>query len=114
MHSLLKEKTGNKLRNMHEIERFFFIPLASNVLLIMANRTRSDIIIDVLQSLAMEPMLKTYVMYGSRLSHSQLKYYRDILSEKGLIMEIDNKWAITDKGREYLKAWDQVKEILEK
>lgn len=79
----------------------------------MANRTRSDIIIDVLQSLEMGPMLRTYVMYGSRLSHAQLKYYEEILSEKGLINKIENKWSITEKGREYLKAWEQVKEILE-
>lgn len=61
----------------------------------------------------MGPMLRTYVMYGSRLSHAQLKYYEEILSEKGLINKIENRWAITEKGREYLKAWGQVKDILE-
>lgn len=79
----------------------------------MANRTRSEIIINVLHSLEMGPTLRTYVMYGSRLSHAQLKYYEEILSEKGLISKVENKWSITDKGREYLRAWEQVNEILE-
>lgn len=79
----------------------------------MANRTRTDIIMDVLQSLEMGPLLRTYVMYGSRLSHAQLMHYEEILSEKGLISKVDNKWSITEKGREYLKAWEQVKEVLE-
>lgn len=77
----------------------------------MHNRTRSEIIADILSVLD-NPELKTSVMYKSRLSHAQLKNYYKLLIEKGLVEEKEGKWVSTDKGKAYLKAFKRATKII--
>ncbi len=70
----------------------------------MTNRTRDDIVISILEFLSTESTFRTHVMFNARLSYAQLKNYRLFLLSKGLVEEVDGKWAITEKGNEYLRA----------
>ena len=70
----------------------------------VTNRTRDDIVVNILQSVRTDPMFRTHIMYMARLSYVQLKYYQRYLLSKDLIGEVDGKWVITERGREYLKA----------
>lgn len=79
----------------------------------MAVRTRDDIATSILEFLDAGSMFRTHVMYKVRLSYAQLKYYRQFLLSKGLLVEVDGKWAITEKGRKYLKACALAKAILQ-
>jgi predicted transcriptional regulator len=78
----------------------------------MPNRTKQDILVEMLKAMD-SPVLRTYVMYMARLSHSQLKYYHNLLTTKGMIAQVGEKWVITEKGRAYLKACMLADEILE-
>lgn len=70
----------------------------------MTNRTRDDIVVSILEFLDTESTFRTHVMFNARLSYAQLKHYRLFLLSKGLVDEVNGKWAITEKGREYLRA----------
>lgn len=58
-------------------------------------------------------MLRTHAMHDARLSHAQLKQFVEYLLNKGLIVESDRKLSITDKGREYLRAYLLAETILQ-
>ena len=77
----------------------------------MGNRSREEIIAEILSTL-MEPQIKTMIMYKSKLSYSQLKFYHRLLLDKGLIREESGKWVITEKGISYLKAYDVICQLL--
>lgn len=77
----------------------------------MPNRTRNEIIVKMLQSL-MAPALKTNVMYEARLSYDQLNRYGDLLLRKGLAIQLDGKWVITERGRALVKACAKAEEII--
>lgn len=73
-------------------------------MIIMRNRSRSDIMADILSKLE-TPKLKTSVMFECSLSHKQLKSYYEFMNKKGLIAEEDRKWVSTPRGRAYLGAY---------
>jgi predicted transcriptional regulator len=70
------------------------------------NRSRQEIIRDILATMENASMPKTKVMYRASLSYTQLKYYEDYLQNNKLI-EITKDadlWILTEKGKRYLKA----------
>lgn len=77
----------------------------------MKNRSRDDIIIEILSGLE-EPESKTSIMYRTHLSYSQLKAYLEFMVIKGLLYERGGRWQMTVKGRAYLKALREANQIL--
>ena len=77
------------------------------------NRSRQEIIKDILASLENSNLSRTKVMYRASLSYTQLKYYEDYLQDNALIATADGDlWALTDKGKQYLQACKHADEIL--
>jgi predicted transcriptional regulator len=101
---------------MAENEHLIFILLKKLDILSLEmrnNRTRSEIIIDMLNAVSTNPELRTTVLYKCRLSYGQLMKYSKFLSEKGLIAETeDGKWVCSDKGRAYLSAYVEAEKII--
>jgi predicted transcriptional regulator len=79
----------------------------------VAHRTKKDIIVCILQSLNKQPTFRTHVMHQAMLSHAQLKQFQEFLMAKGLIIDADGKLDITEKGREYLRAYLDAEAILQ-
>ena len=81
----------------------------------MPNRSRESITSQILE-LCLSQVKKTAIMYGAALSYAQLQFYLRRLQELGLIAEVNkdgaNYWLVTSKGREYLRAYETVKNIL--
>lgn len=78
----------------------------------MLNRSRNEIIAEMLDTVQ-TPSRITAVMYNARLSYTQLKYYQNLLLDKGLVTQTMGKWVITEKGRAFLKAYLVAEEILD-
>jgi predicted transcriptional regulator len=81
------------------------------------HRGRLDIIADILNA-SFGGVKKTYLMYRCNLSFKQLKYYLKFLLRKGLLHAVANKgsnpglFMITDKGKEFLKAYKGLKGLM--
>jgi len=79
----------------------------------MKYRTREEILVRVLSSLK-QPLLKTQLMYDSRMNFVQLKSYYDYLWQNGLVNELDGKLVASEKGIQYLLALEAASRILKK
>lgn len=57
---------------------------------------------------------KTRIMYGAYISYAQVKEYLAFLLKKGLIKyeEGTGLYKLTEKGLQYLRAFDQINEII--
>ncbi len=82
-------------------------------------RTNIEIVGDILRSLHAErgQMKPTHVMYKANLSHKLLKEYLEELAIKQLIEEAEAEGRkvikLTDKGLDFLKQFDKLKEFRE-
>lgn len=83
-----------------------------------SHRGRFDVIADILAA-SHRKTRKTYLMYHCNLSFRQLKYYLGFLLRKELlrmVVEDGNPdpgfFEITDKGREFLKAYKGLKALM--
>ncbi|ARM74638.1 winged helix-turn-helix domain-containing protein [Acidianus manzaensis] len=72
-------------------------------------RSHYEIIYDVLLS-CINGTKKTRLMYNANLSFQLLNKYLDLLINKGLIMKKDDKYVITEKGLQYIKYHQMLKE----
>lgn len=77
----------------------------------MLPRSRNEIIAEILEA-ASAPINQTALMYRANLNYSQLRYYEQFLTERGLIAMRGRLWLVTDKGRHYLSKYLAIKEIL--
>ncbi|MCL6579574.1 MAG: winged helix-turn-helix domain-containing protein [Candidatus Bathyarchaeota archaeon] len=82
------------------------------------HRGRLDIIADILEA-SQNGTRKTYFMYRCNLSFKQLKYYLGFLQRKGLLYTVNegrhpqsDLFRITDKGKEFLKAYKGLKALM--
>ena len=81
----------------------------------MRNRTRSEIIADILLTLARSAATETKIMYNVMLSFGQLKEHLRYLIERNLI-EFDPRarlYLITEKGTKLLDASEGVSNLVE-
>jgi predicted transcriptional regulator len=83
-----------------------------------SHRGRLDIIADILEA-SHNGTRKTYFMYRCNLSFRQLKHYLGFLLGKGFICTVDEDcnsnpglFKITEKGREFLKAYKSLKALM--
>ena len=52
-------------------------------------------------------------MYKVNMSHSQMKYYLQLLqAKKMLVNDGEGRWLATAKGREYLRVFNQFQEVI--
>jgi predicted transcriptional regulator len=82
------------------------------------HRGRLDIIADMLNA-SHGGVKKTYLMYRCNLSFRQLKHYLNFMLKKGLlrvvVQVVDSNpglFEVTDKGREFLKAYKNLKALM--
>lgn len=83
------------------------------VLQIGGYRSKGDIAREILECLKEGPQKQTFVMYRAMMSFDQLKSYRAGLEDAGLmIVDKENHWTLTDKGRRYVTALQKAEDIL--
>lgn len=75
----------------------------------MKYRSRTDIVADILH-ITQDGAIKTRIMYRAFLSFPQLKEYLELLTDSGLLeySEEDRQYRTTEKGRHFLKMYDEV------
>ena len=83
-----------------------------------SHRGRLDIIADVLHA-SFGGVRKTHLMYQCNLSFKQLKHYLALLLKKHLLHVVTDDegsnpglFEITDKGKEFLKAYKGLKGLM--
>lgn len=77
------------------------------------NRSKEALVADMLSVAASSPVKKTLIMYKAALSYAQLQKYMQYLQDKGLIVRRDEgDWAITEKGKAYLKVYRTMQQTL--
>ena len=80
----------------------------------MGNRSRTEIVVMILDAANKGGTTKTKIMYFAFLSYNQLKEYLSILIENNLIEYLDgaNKYKTTEKGLFFLKMHNELEELL--
>jgi len=82
-------------------------------------RDRMSIIAEILL-VAQDPALKTQIMYRANLSFAQLMVYLKFMTELGFLETIRDEngepkaYQATKKGLHYLKAYKEVRALLQK
>jgi len=80
-------------------------------------RNNVDIMMAILRIVLTERPRKTHIMYKANLNFAQLKKYLNYLTKKGLIEEVNfegnRTYRLTVKGREMLKIYSQILEMLD-
>jgi predicted transcriptional regulator len=81
----------------------------------LRNRSRSEIIADILQTLANGGAKKTKVMYGAFLSFGQVTDYLHYLVDRNLILfdEARRRYLITRRGMELLDAFEGMTNLVD-
>lgn len=79
----------------------------------MKYRSRTEIVAMILQS-ARSGVTKTKIMYKAYLSYTQIKEYLAFLQENDLIKYEpgDQLYKITEKGLQFLGAYDEISELV--
>jgi len=77
----------------------------------MGNRHRLEIYYRIL-NISKNTVLKTHIMYKANLSYRPFNEYLTILESRGLLGKSSNTFKITDKGIEFLKAYQIIKNLL--
>ena len=80
----------------------------------MGNRSRTEIVCNILDAANEGGETKTKIMYFAFLSYNQLKEYLSVLVENNLIeyLEGANKYKTTEKGLFFLKMHNELEELL--
>lgn len=82
-------------------------------------RSRVDILAEILE-LALNPILKTQIMYKASLSFAQLHGYLLLMVRRGLLEVIQDEkgnrtaYRTTSKGLRFLAAYKEIKDLLGK
>lgn len=74
-------------------------------------RGKLEIIADIL-SVTQKRAKKTEIVYKANINFTRVEKYLPYLMELGLIKQIDGEYLITEKGREFLRDYENVKEQL--
>ena len=80
----------------------------------MGNRSRTEIVSNILDAANKGGETKTKIMYIAFLSYNQVKEYLSVLIENNLIEYLDgaNKYKTTEKGLFFLKMYNELGELL--
>lgn len=110
---------GKNSENMKKFIKLWqatsFTLINCNIIILYANimnRSKEQLLADILVA-SNEPNTKTLIMYRARLSYAQLLTYMKFLEKKQMIQKTENgKWAITDKGKDYLNYFEKITTLL--
>ena len=58
------------------------------------------------------PRGKTHIMYNGNLSFTQTNSYLSLLTSLKLLSQTDSKYETTDKGRQFLTAYNELGRII--
>ncbi len=75
------------------------------------NRSKYEIIASIVQN-CLSPRGKTYIMYKSSLSFAQANAYVNLLISIGLLAQQNGKYETTDKGRQFISAYNNLGKIM--
>lgn len=79
-------------------------------------RSKLDLYADVLRAVK-DKSRKTHIVYEANLNFKRCEGYLEKLKENGLV-EINAhsplQWDITEKGREYLEKYKEIRDIIPK
>ena len=80
----------------------------------MGNRSRTEIVYNILDAANGEGTTKTKIMYYAFLSYNQLNEYLSILIENNLLEYLDGThiFKTTEKGLNFLKIHNEIGELL--
>jgi len=76
-------------------------------------RSKLEIIADVL-SAARGGANKTAIAHNANLNFNRVENYLSYLVEKGLMEHTDGEYKTTEKGREFLRDYQKMKELLKR
>jgi predicted transcriptional regulator len=82
-----------------------------------SHRGRLDIMADILEA-AHNGTKKTYLMYRCNLSFRQLREYLEFMLRRGFLWTVNDintdpsLYKITDKGKEFLKIYKNLKALM--
>jgi predicted transcriptional regulator len=77
----------------------------------MVNRGRLDIMAHIL-GLCTKPQRKTRIMYDANITFNQFGSYATLLQSQGLLNHEENTYVTTEKGLQFVNAFNQLKSIL--
>lgn len=78
----------------------------------MKYRSRTEIVAMILET-ARSGVTKTKIMYKAYMSYTQIKEYLSFLQENGLIKyEEGALYRVTEKGLQFLEAYDEISELI--
>ena len=80
----------------------------------MENRSRTEIVSNILDAANGGGETKTKIMYKAFLSYNQVHEYLSILIENNLIEYLDGTqtYKTTEKGLNYLKMYNKIRKLL--
>jgi predicted transcriptional regulator len=80
------------------------------------NRSRIEIVYDIVNSAREQPCLKNVLLHKSRVSYFLLKKYLDLVMSQGLFEEriVDESkiYLITPKGFKFLELYEELQSIV--
>lgn len=77
-------------------------------------RTRLDIYYDMLKTLEDEEYLNiTRISDGAHLNHSKARQFLNVLIDRELVKELEDEYRLTEKGVEFLRLFEDIKELME-
>jgi predicted transcriptional regulator len=80
----------------------------------LKTRSRTEIFGLILQAVEGEPLTRSKIIYQTMLSFNQVTDYTAFLIQEGLLryLMLDRKYAITDKGRQFLALLNETNKLL--
>jgi predicted transcriptional regulator len=75
------------------------------------NRSRFEIMADIMQACLL-PRRKTRIMCKVKLNFTQANDYLSQLTSLGLLSKENGKYETTDKGRQFISAYNHLGEII--
>jgi predicted transcriptional regulator len=80
------------------------------------NRSRLEILYDIVNSAREQPCLKNTILHKSRLSYWQLGRFLDYILLQGLleerILDESRVYIVTTKGFKFLKAYEELRDVI--
>ena len=80
---------------------------------VLANRSREQILANMIE-VAFSPVNKTAIMYRASLSYTQLRLYMRVIQDNKFLVATDSgQWVATEKGRQFVQAYNALRQILD-
>jgi len=75
------------------------------------NRSRYEIMAWIMQNCLL-PRSKTHIIHKGNLSFAQTNAYLSLLTSLGLLSQGNGKYETTDKGRQFISAYNHLDKII--